>query len=77
MRTSDVETFLLENGRNVSAQRKNVSTIASNTAVEIARGHASALTRNPYQQGASCCYQFSALLSFPHLNPSRSISVFA
>jgi len=51
MHTSDAETFLLENGRNVSAQRKNVSTIASNTAVEIAGGYASALTRNPYQQG--------------------------
>ena len=45
MRTSDVETFLLESERNVSERRKNVSTIASNAAIEIARGRASALTR--------------------------------
>jgi len=37
MRTSDVETFLLESERSVSAQRKNVFTIASNAAIELAR----------------------------------------
>jgi hypothetical protein len=68
MHTSDVETFLLENGRSVSARRKNVFTIASNTAVELVRDEGSALTRklrNRSRRLHRC--EFSALLSLPQI----------
>jgi len=70
MRTSDVETFLLESERNVSERRKNASMIVSNAAIELTK---KPLERVDFESGnnrsrcllPSFYLGFNALLSVP------------